>query len=134
LHRPELQGVHSIVKYDEDGRTVWPQEEQEHRPAPRKPWSADKAEPPLPPAQFAFKRYEFALLAAFARCHRGRATLKELPAIPVDMADLILRHGGLSQWIDGDEKRRNRFWEMVRAQSLPRKPAPQIKVAKGRRR
>jgi hypothetical protein len=33
------------------------------------------------------------------------------------MAELIIRAGGLAEWMNHDEKRLKRFWDMVRAQS-----------------
>ena len=115
-----LLGVHTIVVFDQDGNTVWPQEESEWRPKPRPRWGADKDAGPLSVPKFDFKTYEFALLAAFAKCHRGQATTKQLPMIPLQMANLILRHGGLTEWINSDQKRLKRFWSMVAAQSKPK--------------
>lgn len=132
MGRTHLQGVHSAVKYDQDGRTVWPVEEGEWRPKPRKTWSVGANDAPLEPPKFDFKEYEYKLLAAYARCYRGQATPKDLPMIPVDMAILIIRDGGLTDWIEGKESRLKRFWEMVRLQSQPRSTAP-IKKAKSAR-
>jgi hypothetical protein len=74
---------------------VWPcEEEGERRPQPRRRWRADKSfEPASAPFKFDFKEYELKLLAAFARCYRGEITLKQLPMIPAQMAELILRSG-----------------------------------------
>jgi hypothetical protein len=72
------------------------------------------------PPKFDFKEYEFKLLAAFARCYRGQITLEQLPMIPAKMAELILRSGGLTEWINSDEKRLKRFWRIVREQSVKR--------------
>jgi hypothetical protein len=99
-----LLGVHTIVVFDEDGNTVWPQEEREYRPKPQRRWSPDRALEATPqPTKFDFKEYEFKLLAAFAQCYRGQITLKQLPMIPTQMAELILRYGGLTEWINFDE-------------------------------
>jgi hypothetical protein len=40
--------------------------------------------------------------------------------IPSQMAEMILRSGGLTEWINSDEKRLKRFLKMVREQSEPK--------------
>ena len=49
--------------------------------------------------------YEFKLLAALAQCYRGKKTFADLPMIPIEMADLIIRQGGLQTWLCGAEYR-----------------------------
>jgi hypothetical protein len=104
------------------GGWVWPcEEEGERRPQSRRRWSADKSfESASAPLKFDFKEYELKLLAAFARCYCGEITLKQLPMIPAQMAELILRSGGLTECINSDEKRLKRFLKMVREQSEPK--------------
>jgi hypothetical protein len=106
-----LIGVHTIVILNKGG-WAWPcEEEGERGPQPRRRWSADKSfESASALFKFDFKEYELKLLAAFARCYRGEITLKQLPMIPAQMAELILRSsGGLTEWINSDEKRLKRF-------------------------
>jgi hypothetical protein len=42
--------------------------------------------------------------------------------IPTQMAELILRYGGLTEWINSDEKRLQIFWKMVREQAASSPP------------
>ena len=52
--------------------------------------------------------------------------------IPIRMAGLIIRAGGLGEWLNRDEKRLKRFWDMVREQS---KDGPKLKpIARHRRK
>jgi hypothetical protein len=68
-------------------------------------------------SEFGFKKYELKLLAALAQCYRGKISFNQLPMIPVQMAELIIRAGGLAEWMNSHERRLKRFWDMVREQS-----------------
>jgi hypothetical protein len=118
-----LTGFHTILRPGEDGLT-WPPENQPF-PTSRNRWSAN---PPsddlLTASEFAFKKYELRLLAALAQCYRGKIGFDGLPMIPIGMAKLIIRAGGLGDWMNQDEKRLKRFWDMVREQS---KDGPKLK-------
>ena len=43
----------------------------------------------LGPTKFDLKKFEVKLQAVFARCYPGHITLKQLPMIPTEMAQLI---------------------------------------------
>ena len=95
-------------------------------------WSANRENDDLSAAsEFAFKKYELKLLAALARCYRGKIGFEKLPMIPLRMAELIIRAGGLGEWMNRDEKRLKRFWDMVREQS---KEGPKLKSVRHRPR
>lgn len=100
-----------------DAGTIWSHEnEGPPIPEPLDRWS-DNPEGPQDGAQFNFKKYEFELLAAYAQCFRGQKVPSDLPMIPAPMADLIIRAGGLTEWINSNPRRLARFWRFVEDQS-----------------
>jgi hypothetical protein len=130
LGKAGLTGFHTILRTGEDG-WIWPPE-NEPFPEPHKRWSANTSSDDLStPSEFAFKEYELQLLAALAQCYRGKVGFDRLPMIPVGMAELIIRAGGLGEWMNRDEKRLKRFWDMVREQSMD---GPKLKPIARRRR
>jgi hypothetical protein len=119
LGKAGLTGVHTILRIGKDG-WIWPRE-NEPFPEPRERFSPNPRSDDLSAAsEFGFKRYELKLLAALAQCYRGKIGFDKLPMIPVRMADLIMCAGGLGEWMNRDEKRLKRFWDMVRDQSRER--------------
>ena len=125
-----LAGVHTILRIGADG-WIWPPE-NEPFPVPHKRRSSNPPSDDLStPSEFAFKEYELKLLAALAQCYRGKIGFDRLPMIPIRMAELIIRAGGLGEWMNRDEKRLKRFWDMVREQS---KDGPKLKPIARRRR
>jgi hypothetical protein len=129
LGKAGLAGVHTILRIGKDG-WIWPPE-NEPFPEPHKRFSPNKQSDDLSAvSEFGFKRYELKLLAALAQCYRGKIGLEKLPMIPVRMAELIIRAGGLGEWMNRDEKRLKRFWNMVREQSSER---PKLRPARRRR-
>ncbi len=125
-----LTGVHAILRIGEAG-WIWPPE-NEPCPTPHKRWSANTQNDDLSAAsEFGFKMYELKLLAALAQCYRGKIGFEKLPMIPMRLAELIIRAGGLGEWMNRDEKRLKRFWDKVREQS---KDGPKLKSVRRRRR
>ena len=61
----------------------------------------------------------------------GKIGLDKLPMMPMGMANLIIRAGGLGEWMNRDEKRLKRFWDMVREQN---KDGPKLNPIARRRR
>jgi hypothetical protein len=119
LGKGGLTGFHTILRIGEDD-WIWPRE-NEPFPEPHKRWSPNMQSDDLFAAsEFGFKQYELKLLAALAQCYRGKIGFDKLPMIPVRMADLIMCAGGLGEWMNRDEKRLKRFWNMVREQSRER--------------
>ena len=109
-----LTGVHDPANWQH--RLGAP--ENEPFPEPHERFSPNPRSDDLSAAsEFAFKRYELKLLAALAQCYRGKIGLDKLPMIPLRMAELIIHAGGLGEWMNRDEKRLKRFWDMVREQS-----------------
>jgi hypothetical protein len=99
-----LTGVHTILRIGKDG-WIWPPE-NEPFPELHERFSPNPRSDDLSAAsEFAFKRYELKLLAALAQCYRGKIGLDKLPMIPLRMAELIIRAGGLGEWMNRDEKR-----------------------------
>jgi hypothetical protein len=128
-----LTGVSTILKPGPDGEFIWPQViEEPHKPFPHDRWDDDR-EAPLPRAMFDFKEYEMKLLAALAQCYRGAKTFADLPMIPVQMADVIMREGCLQEWLRRSPRRVERFWKIVEDQEKGTKLLPKSAV-RGRRR
>jgi hypothetical protein len=129
LGKGGLTGVHTILRVGKDG-WIWPPE-NEPFPEGHERFSPNPRSDDLSAAsQFGFKRYELKLLAALAQCYRGKIGFDKLPMIPVRMAELIMCAGGLGEWMNRDEKRLKRFWDMVREQS---REEPRLKPAQRRR-
>jgi hypothetical protein len=98
-----LTGVHTILKPGPDDDFQWPiGTDAPHKPFPHDRWDTDRDEGPFPGAKFAFKSYELKLLVTLAHCFRGTKTFADLPMIPVEMADLIIRQSGLQEWLRGE--------------------------------
>jgi hypothetical protein len=119
LGRGSYVGGHTHVFLGEDG-TSWPTpidscQSEEIRDR----WSNNRpSENNLSVASNSnHKSYELKLLASFAQCYRGKLPLNRLPLIPLEMAERIIKAGGLVEWINGDRKRGDRFWKIVREQS-----------------
>jgi hypothetical protein len=130
LGKAGLTGVHTILRIGKDG-WIWPPE-NEPFPAPHGRWAVNGECDDLSAAsEFDFKEHEFRLLAALAQCYRRKIDLEELPMIPIRMAELINRAGGLGEWMNRNEKRLKLFWDMVREQS---KEGSKLKSTRRRRR
>lgn len=130
-----LSGVHTILIPGPDGQFLWPPEIEKHsQPFPHERWDMDRDEEPFPGALFAFRQYEFKLLAALAQCYRGKKTFGDLPMIPVEMADLIIRQGGLQGWLRRNPRRVERFKKIVDEQEKGTTLLPKSPVQKGRRK
>jgi hypothetical protein len=128
-----LSGVHTILKPGPDEDFLWPVViETPHKPDEHKRWHDDWE--PFPGAKFAFRPYELKLLAALAQCHRGKKTFADLPMIPVEMADLIIRQGGLQAWLCRSEYRLARFWKIVEEQKKATKLLSKSELPKRRRK
>lgn len=135
MRKGGLSGVHTILKPGPDGHFLWPPEiEDPYRPFPHERWDTDQDEEPFPGALFAFKPSEFKLLAALAQCFRGKKTFADLPMIPVEMADLIIRQGGLQEWLRRSPKRVERFRKIVDEQQKGTTLVPKSALPKGRRK
>ncbi len=129
-----LSGVHTILKPGPDEEFIWPFVMD----APRKPfqhgrWDTDRGEEPFPGATVAFKPYEMKLLAALAQCYRGKKTFADLPMIPIEMADLIIRQGGLQEWLRRSRRRVERFRKFVDEQEKGTKLRSKSTLPPGRR-
>jgi len=135
LGKGGLSGVHTILKPGPDEEFIWPFVMD----APRKPfqhgrWDTDRGEEPFPGATVAFKPYEMKLLAALAQCYRGKKTFADLPMIPIEMADLIIRQGGLHAWVCRTESRLNRFRKILDEQEKGTTLLPKSAAQKRRRK
>ena len=112
-----LTGVHTVLKPGPDDDFQWPIGiDAPHKPFPHDRWDTDRDEDPLPGAKFAFKSYELKLLVTLAHCFRGTKTFSDLPMIPLEIADLINRQGGLQEWPRNSESRLERFRKIVEEQ------------------
>jgi hypothetical protein len=134
MGRAGLSGVHTILTPGPDDTFVWPFGiDAPHKPFPHNRWDTDQDEEPFPSAKFAFMSYEFKLLAALAHCCRGKKTFADLPMIPVEMARLIMRQGGLEAWLHSP-RNVERFTKILDEQEKGTTPLPKSAVEKGRRR
>lgn len=81
---------------------------------------------------YRMKTWELKLLAGFAQCYRNQLPPNKLPMIPADFAELIIKAGGLTAWINSDEKRLRTFWKIVEDQlkALARRPISHVGMAK----
>jgi hypothetical protein len=119
-------GAHTRIVVGDEG-TVWPMELDSAAAGFRR-WGDDGFNPATEEerkgsAGHRLKIYELKLLAGFAQCYRRQIPLDKLPMIPVDFAVTIIKSGGLTNWINSDEKRLRRFWGMVRDQTANRRQA-----------
>ena len=81
------------------------------------------------------KAYELKLPVGFAQCYRRQILLDELPMVPVDFAVTIIKSGGLTNWINGDEKCLRRFCGYgARSNGNPSKASEQQLTSRGQRR
>jgi hypothetical protein len=130
-----LSGVHTILKPGPDEGFLWPIAiDAPHKQFPRRRWDDDQDEEPFPQGRYDFKEYEFKLLAALAQCYRGQKTFADLPMIPVEMADLIIRQGGLQAWLQRSEHRLARFRKIAEDQEKGTKLLPKSAVRRRRQR
>ena len=124
-------GSHTQIFIGDEG-THWPKElEAAARKMPR--WGKDDFVPAteadrLNSAGYRIKAWELKLLAGFAQCYRNALPLNKLPMIPIDFAEIIIKAGGLTAWINSDEKRLRIFWKMADEQTkaAARGPKPQV--------
>ncbi len=135
MGRGGLTGVHTILKPGPDDDFIWPPAiEVPQKLFPHHTWDTNGDEDPLPPAKFNFKPYEMKLLAALAQCYRGKKTFADLPMIPVEMADLNIRDGGVQEWLRRSPRRVERFWKFVNEQEKGPTFMPKSAPRRGRRK
>jgi hypothetical protein len=125
-------GAHTQIFVGDEG-TVWPMELE--RAAGRYDrWGKDGFIPATEGERksssgYRIKSYELKLLAGFAQCYSRQMPLSRLPMIPAEFAELIIKSGGLTSWINSDEKRLQRFWKMVHDQSIAAAPVNGASIA-----
>ena len=132
MGRAGLTGVSTILKPGPDGEFIWPRV-IEDKPFEHERWDENRGAP-LPRPKFDFKEYEMKLLAALAQCYRGTQTFADLPMIPVEMANLIMREGSLQEWLRRSPRRVERFWKFVNGQEKGPNLLPKSALRRGRRK
>src|SRR5208282_2492283 len=133
--RAGLTGVHTVLKPGPDEGLLWPFViDAPHKPFQHRRWATDRDEEPFPGAKSAFRSYEMKLLAALAQCFRGQKTFADLLMIPVEMAEMIIRQGGLQAWVCRSERRLERFRKIVDEQEEGTTLLPKSDLRHGRRK
>ena len=122
-------GGHTKIYLSEDG-TVWPagahadsggEETKSLRGATHnKRWADDTlTDLAAEGGRSLLKQEEFIILAEYASSYRTKKPTRVLRSLSPALVASVERFGGVVEWINADEHRITRFWNMVKEQENP---------------